>query len=146
MFRLGGILRGVPYFIKGEERMYKVISMKAEDGSQIDVPFLANAATPFRFKSIFGQDLLVLFQTFDANEAFDIDFVSQLAFVMAMQAQSKTGGVDMETINKESLLSWLEQFDSFSLYDKAKEILSIYLGSSKITSIEKKKARKQNVK
>jgi hypothetical protein len=135
-----------PCFIKGEERMYKVISMKAEDGSYIDVPFLANAATPFRFKSIFGQDLIVLFQTFDANEAYDIDFVSQLAFVMAMQAQGKTGGVDMGTVNKESMLSWLEQFDSFSLYEKANEVLSVYLGNSKITSIEKKKARKQNVK
>lgn len=142
-----GILSGVSRFLtKGEERMYKVISMKAEDGSQIDVPFLANAATPFRFKSIFGQDLIVLFQTFNTDEAYDIDFVSQLAFVMAMQAQGKTGGVDMEKINKESMLSWLEQFDSFSLYEKANEVLSIYLGSSKITSVEKKKVRKQNVK
>jgi hypothetical protein len=65
---------------------------------------------------------------------------------MAMQAQGKTGGVDMGTVNKESMLSWLEQFDSFSLYEKANEVLSVYLGNSKITSIEKKKARKQNVK
>lgn len=126
--------------------MYKVISMKAEDGSQIDVPFLANAATPFRFKSIFGQDLIVLFQTCGENGIYDIDFMSQLAFIMAMQAKGKTGDIDMSTLDKESMLSWLEQFDSLSLYDNAQDILEVYLGNSTITSVEKKKARKQNVK
>lgn len=126
--------------------MYKVVSMLAEDGSQLDVPFLANAATPFRFKALFGQDLLVLFQTCDANGIYDINFVSQLAFTMAMQAKAKDGGVDMSTINKDSMLSWLEQFDGFTMYDKAKDILEVYLGNSGITSKEKKKARKLNEK
>lgn len=126
--------------------MYKIVSMLAEDGSQLDVPFLANAATPFRFKALFGQDLLVLFQTCDTNGIYDIDFVSQLAFVMAMQAKAKAGGVDMSTINKDSMMSWLEQFDGFTIYDKAKDILEVYLGGSEITSKEKKKARRQNVK
>lgn len=126
--------------------MYKVISVKAEDGSYIDVPFLANAATPFRFKSIFGKDLIVLFQTCGENGIYDIDFMSQLAFVMAMQAKGKTGDIDMSTLDKESMLSWLEQFDSLSLYDNAQDILKVYLGNSTITSVEKKKARKQNVK
>lgn len=126
--------------------MYNEISMKAEDGSQIDVPFLANAATPFRFKALFGQDLLVLFQTCETNGIYDVNFVSQLAFTMAMQAKAKSGAVDMSTINKEEMLSWLEQFDGFTMYDKAKEILEVYLGNTGITSKEKKKARKQNVK
>lgn len=126
--------------------MYKVISMKGEDGSQIDIPFLANAATPFRFKSLFGQDLLVLFQTCSADGIYDINFVSQLAFVMAMQAKAKTGGVDLSTLNREMMLSWLEDLDGFSIYDKAQEILAVYLGNSEVASKEKKSTRKQNVK
>ena len=126
--------------------MYKEISMKGEDGNQINVPFLANAATPFRFKSLFGQDLLVLFQTCSADGIYDINFVSQLAFIMAMQAKAKTGGVDLSTINKEMMLSWLEDLDGFSIYDKAQEILAVYLGNSEVASKEKKSTRKQNVK
>lgn len=126
--------------------MYKVISMKGEDGNQIDVPFLANAATPFRFKSVFGEDLIMLFQTCDTNGVYDINFVSQLAFIMAMQAKAKTGGVDLSTINRETMLSWLEDLDGFSIYGKAKEILDVYLGNSEVASKEKKSTRKQNVK
>ena len=126
--------------------MYKVIQLQGEDGEMLDVPFLANAATPFRFKSLFGQDLIVLFQMCDKNGVYDIDFVSQLAFIMAMQAEAKAGRVDLSTINKESLLSWLEKLDGFSIYSKAAEILDVYLGNTGVTSTEKKKARKPSAK
>lgn len=125
--------------------MFKIISMQAEDGSQIDVPFLANAATSYRYKTMFKQDLLVLFQTFEHNGTYDIDFVEQLAYIMAMQAKAKTGEIDLTTINVDSMVSWLEQFGSFAIYNKAQEILSVYLDNTTITSSEKKKARKQTV-
>jgi hypothetical protein len=62
---------------------------------------------------------------------------------MAMQAKAKTGEIDLTTINVDSMVSWLEQFGSFAIYNKAQEILSVYLDNTTITSSEKKKARKQ---
>ena len=125
--------------------MYKVISMLTDDEQPIDVPFLANAATPFRYKALFGKDLLVLFQKSVTNDGvYDIDFVSELAFVMAMQAKAKDGGVDLNTINRDSLLEWLEQFGGFELFNHANDIMNVYLGNTASTSKEKKKVRKPN--
>lgn len=138
---MGDTLRGVPYFIKGEKLMYKVISLKSsDDGEPRDVPFLANAATPFRYKSLFGKDLLLLFQkAVNESGVYDIDFVSELAFVMSMQAKSKKEGLDLSTINRENLLEWLEQFEGFELFNHANEIIGVYLGNEGTSSEEKKK-------
>lgn len=122
--------------------MYRVISLKAEDGSSKDVPFFANAATPFRFKAIFGKDLLVLFQTCSNDGVYDIDFVSQLAYTMAMQAEAKNNGRDMTTLGTVDMIAWLEQFDGFEMLNKAKDIIEVYLGNSNTSSKEKKKVRK----
>jgi hypothetical protein len=124
--------------------MYKVISLKAENGNSMDVPFLANAATPFRFKAIFGKDLLVLFQTCSNDGVYDIDFVSQLAYTMAMQAEAKNNGRDMTTLGMVDMIAWLEQFDGFEMLNKAKDIIEVYLGNSNTSSKEKKKVGKQS--
>jgi intein-encoded DNA endonuclease-like protein len=63
---------------------------------------------------------------------------------MAMQAQGKSGGVDLNKISKDDMLIWLEQFDGFELVNKSKDIIEVYLGNSNISSKEKKKARKQS--
>lgn len=123
--------------------MYKVISMLTDDELPIDVPFLANAATPFRYKELFGKDLLILFQKSMNNDGvYDIDFVSELAFVMAMQAKAKDEEIDLNHINREDMLEWLEQFGGFEMLTHSQEIMSIYLGNMKTTSKEKKKVRK----
>ena len=125
--------------------MYKVIQLLDADGNMKDVPMLANAATPFRFKQVFGQDLLVLFQTSVSNNgAYDLDFISELAFIMAKQAKAKDDGADLSKLNKEWMLDWLEQFDGFELLNNANEIIGVYLGNAEITSKEKKKVRKQS--
>ena len=123
--------------------MYKVITLKTDEGEDIKVPFLANAATPFRYKSLFGKDLLLLFQkAVNEDGVYDIDFVSELAFVMSMQAKSKKEGLDLSTINRDNMLEWLEQFGGFELFNHANEIMSVYLGNEETTSKEKKKVRK----
>lgn len=124
--------------------MYKVVSLTGEDGNSIDVPFLANAATPFRFKAIFNKDLLILFQTCSIDGVYDIDFVSQLGFTMAMQAKAKNEGLDMATVMSGDMIEWLEQFDGFEMLNKAKDIIEVYLGNSETSSKEKKRVRKQN--
>ena len=123
--------------------MYKVLSMLSEDGEPLSVPFLANAATAFRYKSVFGKDLLVLIQTSTKKDGvYDVDFVSELAYIMAMQAKAKDGEIDLNKINKDNMFEWLEQFGGFELFNHANEIMNIFLGNTKVTSQEKKKARK----
>jgi hypothetical protein len=123
--------------------MYKVITLKTDEGKDINVPFLANAATPFRFKSLFGKDLLLLFQKAVNNDGvYDIDFISELAFVMAMQAKARNEDVDLNTITRDNMIAWLEQFGGFEMLSRANEIMNVYLGNEKITSEEKKKVRK----
>lgn len=123
--------------------MYKVIALKTDEGEDIKVPFLANAATPFRYKSLFGKDLLLLFQkAVNEDGVYDIDFVSELAFVMAMQARSRNEDLDINTVNRDNMLSWLEQFGGFELFSHANEIMNVYLGNEETTSKEKKKVRK----
>ena len=125
--------------------MYKVVSMLSDDGKPVDVPFLANAATPFRYKSLFGKDLLLLFQkAVNEDGAYNIDFVSELAYVMAMQAKSKTEGKDLNTINRDNMIEWLEQFGGFEMFNHANDIMNVYLGNEGATSKEKKKVRKPN--
>lgn len=120
--------------------MYKVITLKTDEGEDINVPFLANAATPFRYKSLFGKDLLLLFQKAAKDDgAYDIDFVSELAFVMAMQAKSRNEGLDINTVNRDNMISWLEQFGGFEMLTRANEIISVYIGNEETTSEEKKK-------
>ena len=123
--------------------MYRVISMLSEEGEPVSVPFLANAATAFRYKSIFGKDLLVLIQTStNKNGIYDVEFVSELAYIMAMQAKAKDGEVDLNVINRNDMVEWLEQFGGFELFNHANEIMNIFLGNTKVSSQEKKKARK----
>lgn len=123
--------------------MYKVVSMLSDDGKPVDVPFLANAATPFRYKSLFGKDLLLLFQkAVNEDGVYNIDFVSELAYVMAMQAKSKTEGKDLNTINRDNMIEWLEQFGGFEMFNHANDIMNVYLGNEETTSKEKKKVRK----
>lgn len=126
--------------------MYQVIQLSGEDGNMFDVPLLANGATSWRFKEVFKQDLLVLFQKNEDNDIYDIDFVSQLAFIMAMQAEAKAGRVDLSTLNKESMITWLEKLDSFAIITKAKDIVGVYTRSLDGMSKEKKKVRKPNAK
>ena len=41
--------------------MYKKIAIDTYNGEKLEVEFLANAATPRRYKQIFGDDLLQKF-------------------------------------------------------------------------------------
>ena len=79
--------------------MVKTINL---DGGK-ELKLAANAATPFRYKQLFGGDLLQIFQqSAEKNqEAVLADVVSQLAFIMNRQAE----GVNMNTISEDEFYS-----------------------------------------
>ena len=124
--------------------MTRIINMLDEDENPIEVAFTANAATPLRYKAIFNKDLLVLFQQSQDNGKYDLDFVQELAFVMAMQAKAKKGEINIGEVQKDDLLGWLEQFGGFEIFNAAEDIINIYMGNSITSSKEKKRARKQS--
>ena len=104
------------------------------DGGELKLS--ANAATPFRYKQLFGSDLLKLFQqgSQENGEAILGDVVPQLAFIMNRQAE----GVNMNSISIDEFYTWLEGFEPMSLLVAGQEIIETYLASA-ATSVESKK-------
>jgi len=112
--------------------MYKEITLKTPNGEERTVPMLANAATPIRYKMIFGKDLLnaALFSSGDL----DLEVVSRLAFLLSKQAAK----ADMSRVSEDDYIEWLEDFDSMAFVDGAQDIFAVYIGSRNNTSKAKK--------
>lgn len=127
--------------------MFKTITLQNYKGEDMDVEFLANAATPLRYKTIFRKDLLTQFanaKTEDGNAInLDVDFISELAFIMAMQAKALSDStVKLDALSFGMYLEWLEQLDSFTIESNGTEIVSVYAGNT-FTSSEAKKNKDQ---
>lgn len=131
--------------------MFATIEMPLYDGTTKDVEFMANAATARRYKMIFGEDLLTKFtnaeEEKDGKKVYNIDFLPELSFVMAMQAQALSDNkFKLEKVNTNMFLDWLEQFDSMAIENNASELMSVYQGNVETSSEAKKNTGKQSVK
>lgn len=105
------------------------------------IPMLANGATPVRYKLIFGKDLITEFQGAEQNAAAAMDALPELAFIMAKAAEAQDKKVDMNKLNREMYLEWLEQFGPMDLPLASEQILAIYTGNQIMTSEPKKKEK-----
>ena len=105
--------------------MFKKLNV---DGKEIEL--VANAATPFRFKQIFHKDLLQILGNEEKAESEGVEAVTELAFVMAKQAE----GVDMNKLNEEEFINWLEDFSAMAFINAAEDILEVYMDSTLSTS------------
>lgn len=118
--------------------MFKVVNI-----GECEVPMLANGATPYRYKQLYGADLMKAFSNLtQGNESEGLDVVVRLAYVMAMAAKKE----DMNRLNEEGFYSWLEQFENNELISAAEQIISVYLGQNKSTSKSKNQASRQKGK
>lgn len=132
--------------------MYKEVVIVRVDGSEDPTPLLANAATPRRFKQIFHKDLLTLFansqkQDEDGGKIYNIDFIAELTFVMAMQAQAREDSkIKLDKLNDNSLLDWLEQYDGMSIENAVQDILDVYFSNANSESESKKNNEEQSEK
>lgn len=100
--------------------------------------FAANAATPFRYKQLFNEDLFVIFSKASAdteNTATLAETVTRLAYIMIRQAEK----ADMNNISMDDFLTWLEDFAPMDLMMAGEGILNFYLSSSNGSIIPKKK-------
>ena len=85
----------------------------------------ANAATPFRFKQVFKKDLLSTFSSEEKAEKEGFEAVSELAYIMAKHAEH----ADMNKLNEEDFINWLEGFEPMDFAEAAEDILGVYMGN-----------------
>ena len=104
------------------------------------IPMLANGATPIRYRMVFGKDIMTEFNKVKDESGKSVDSISELAFIMAMAAESQNEGKPMSNLNNEVFITWLEQFEPLDLTLAAEEIVDLYLGNEQTLSEVKKKA------
>lgn len=100
------------------------------------IPMLANGATPLRYKKVFNEDLLQKIDYTDGSISLAMNGVNELAFIMAKAAE----GADMNTLNEDMFIEWLEQFDSMDIISAGQDIMNCYIGNMATSSKAKKKA------
>ena len=112
-----------------------------------EVNLLANAATPIRYKMVFGEDVMVAFNQInekmrDTGEILDI--TSQLAYIMNRQAECSKD--ELKALTKDTYIDWLEDFDSMAFVNASEVIINTYLGTTGTTSKSKNVASRQKGK
>lgn len=106
---------------------------------ELVVPMLANAATPLRYKHMFSKDIIKEFQGASDDSSKVTDSIPELAFIMAKAAEAKNGKTDMNLLNDQMYMDWLEQFEPLDLLNAAEDITDLYMGNGKTESEPKKK-------
>ena len=110
--------------------MFKTIKV-----GEKEVPMLANAATPIRYKQVFGKNILTYFLG-GSTDAEVTAMVSELAYIMAKAGE----GADMNKLSIDDYIKWLEPFEAldFATEENARAILDIYQGNESQASTVKK--------
>lgn len=96
------------------------------------VPMSASAVTPIVFKRLTGKDVIKGVRQLNEeakNNDIDMEFISQLAYVMAREANKEI----------EPFEEWLEQFDMFDIVDALGPIMDLWNLNSRQKSIPAKK-------
>ena len=99
------------------------------DGKEVELA--ANAATPFRYKQVFKQDLFSILGNEEKAETQGVEAVTQLAYIMSKQAEK----ADMNKLNYDEFLIWLEEFGPMAFVNSAEEIMNTYMESTVGTSM-----------
>ena len=116
--------------------MYKEVKV-----GNTTVPMLTNGATPIRYRMVFGKDIISEFQNADADGGRGSSAISELAYIMAMAAESKLGKADMSRLNQESFIAWMEQFEPLDIIMASEDIVDVYMSNQQTHSEIKKKAK-----
>lgn len=104
------------------------------------IPMLANGATPIRFRMVFGKDIMTEFSKVKEDTGVATTSIAELAFIMAKAAEAQAEKKPMSTLNIDSFIDWMEQFEPMDLVLAADEIVDLYLGNEATMSEAKKKA------
>lgn len=91
------------------------------DGKETEL--MANAATPFRYKQVFGRDLFSILGNEQKAETEGVEAVTELAYIMMKQAEK----ADMNKLTKDDFLTWLEGYGSMAFISAAEDIMNVYM-------------------
>lgn len=109
----------------------------------ITVPMLANGATPIRYRYVFHKDIITEFQQAQDDYSKVVNSMPELAFIMAMQAKAQDGAIDLNLLNEDKYLEWVEQFGAMDLPMASEQIINLYLGNNATSSEPKKKVKEK---
>lgn len=98
------------------------------DGKELELA--ANAATPFRFKQVFKKDLLQILGNEKKAEEEGVEAVTQLAFIMAKQAEK----ADMGNLTNDDFIAWLENFGPMAFVESAENIVNAYMDNTQTSA------------
>lgn len=101
--------------------MYKKVNI---DGREVELS--ANAATPFRFRQVFKKDLFSILGNETKAQEEGVEAVTQLAYIMAKQAEK----ADMTKLNEDDFIEWLEGFGPMAFVHAAETVLNVYMDST----------------
>lgn len=104
------------------------------------IPMLANGATPIRYRMTFGKDIISEFESVQTDTGKASSSIAELAFIMTKAAEAQSEHKAMTTLNQESFIEWLEQFEPLDLVLASEDIVDLYLGNEQTLSEAKKKA------
>lgn len=104
-----------------------------------EVILSANAATPYRYKQIFNEDLFKIFSgAVGKSEAENIeltDTVMKMAYIMMKQAEK----ADMSLLSEDDFFTWLEGYAPMDIILAGDEIINLYMASTQGSIDPKKK-------
>lgn len=103
-----------------------------------ELNLLANAATPIRYKMVFGDDIMVVFNQINNNKRDSgeiLDITSQLAYIMNCQAECDKN--ELKNLSRETYIEWLEEFEAMDFVNSSEAIINAYLGTTDTTSKSK---------
>ena len=100
--------------------MYNIVRI-----GEKDIPMLAMASADVDYWHIFHEDPIKLQTAKDLDEGDMIIFIQKMGFVMAKFAEFKNRK-EMAKLNEDSFLEWLDQFDTFSIYQILPELIDLW--------------------
>lgn len=98
----------------------------------MDTELVANAASPYLYKLIFHEDFLKKLQ----EQEPDLDIIQKMTFVMVKQAEL-TSMTALCELSKDDYFEWLVQFEPMDIFTASDEVMSLYMGQTKGTSVPK---------
>jgi len=114
-------------------------------GTQI-IAVEANAATPIRFRNLFGKDLLTTVQEGTRENGIDLTVASEIAPELAFLMTKTAEKADLSKLNQNQFFEWLEQFGPLDMVNATEAIFTAYFGdaSTLVESKKKEGKRKEN--
>lgn len=101
-------------------------------GTQM-VPMRATAATAYRYRQAFHGDLLTELAK-EKPEQENVEIFQRMAYIMNKSAI----GADMNMLNIEGYVDWLEKFEALELIEALPQVVGLYMESKTGTSAAKK--------